>query len=89
MGHLRPGKDPFRTALAARLLPECSKVRVLHLGSALSDDMREQAEAEQRDNPRYRWLGELPRGTALRTLSRCRLLALTSQLEGGANVVSE
>lgn len=89
LGHLRPVKDPFRTALAARLLPPDSRIRVLHLGAALSDDMAEQARAEMAANPRYRWLGERPRGEALRTLARCRLLALTSQLEGGANAVSE
>jgi putative glycosyltransferase (TIGR04348 family) len=89
MGHLRPVKDPFRTAWAVRLLPVDSRVRVLHLGAALSDDMAEQARAEMAVNPRYHWLGERPRGQALRTLARCRLLALTSQLEGGANVISE
>jgi putative glycosyltransferase (TIGR04348 family) len=89
MGHLRPVKDPFRTALAARLLPASSRVRVVHLGAALSDDMAGQALAEAADNPRYAWLGELPREEALRVLSRCRLLALTSVLEGGANVISE
>ena len=89
MGHLRPVKDPFRTALATRLLPPESRLRVLHLGGALSDDMAAQARAEAADNPRYRWLGDVPRWKALRILSRCRLLALTSVLEGGANVVSE
>jgi putative glycosyltransferase (TIGR04348 family) len=89
MGHLRPVKDPFRTAEAARLLPADSRVRVVHLGAALSADMERQARAEERDNPRYRWLGEVPRGPALRTLARCRLLSLTSRLEGGANVISE
>ena len=89
MGHLRPVKDPFRTAQAARLLPADSRIRVLHLGGALSEDMAEQARAEAADNPRYRWFGEQPRGKAQRILSRCRLLSLTSQLEGGANVISE
>jgi putative glycosyltransferase (TIGR04348 family) len=89
MGHLRPVKDPFRTAHAAWLLPASSRIRVLHLGAALSPDMAEAARAEEVVNPRYRWLGEQPRGRALRTLARCRLLSLTSQLEGGANVVSE
>lgn len=89
MGHLRPVKDPFRTALAARLLPADSRIRVLHLGGALSDDMAAQAQAEAAANPRYRWLGERPRGKVLRLLGRCRLLSLTSQLEGGANVISE
>jgi hypothetical protein len=35
IGHLRSEKDPFRTALAARLLPAESKVRVLHYGKAV------------------------------------------------------
>jgi putative glycosyltransferase (TIGR04348 family) len=89
LGHLRPVKDPFRTALAARLLPPASRLQVLHLGAALSEEMAEQARAEAASNPRYRWLGEVPRWKALRLLARCQLLVLTSQLEGGANVVSE
>jgi putative glycosyltransferase (TIGR04348 family) len=88
-GHLRPVKDPFRTALAARLLPDSSRIMVLHLGAALDEDMAEQARAMVAANPRYISLGELPRSEALRVLSRCRLLSLTSELEGGANVISE
>ena len=80
LGHLRPVKDPFRTARAARLLPSDSRVRVLHLGAALSPEMAEEARAEAARNPRYRWLGELPRWRALRVLARCRLLVLTSKL---------
>jgi putative glycosyltransferase (TIGR04348 family) len=89
MGHLRPVKDPFRTALAARLLPDSSRVKVLQLGAALSDDMAEQARALAAGNSRYEWLGDVPSSEALRLLSRCRLLSLTSKLEGGANVISE
>jgi putative glycosyltransferase (TIGR04348 family) len=89
LGHLRPVKDPFRTALASRLLPPTSQVRVLHFGGALSPDMAEQARAEAAANPRYRWLGDQPRAKAQRALARSRLLVLTSRLEGGANVISE
>ncbi len=89
MGHMRQVKDPFRTARAARLLPASSRLRVVHVGAALSPDMEEQARAEEQANPRYTWLGELPRWQALRRLARSRLLVLTSQMEGGANVVSE
>jgi glycosyltransferase involved in cell wall biosynthesis len=89
LGHLRAVKDPFRTAMAARLLPTTSRVRVLHVGSALSEEMAEQARVEAESNPRYRWLGELPRWQALRVLARSRLLVLTSQMEGGANAISE
>lgn len=89
MGHLREVKDPFRTAMAARLLPVSSRIRVVHLGAALTPDMERRAVEEARSNARYQWLGELPRWKALRVLSRCRLLSLTSQMEGGANVISE
>ena len=89
MGHLRPVKDPLRTALAARQLPAASRIQVLHIGGALSEELAEQAQVEAARNPRYRWLGELPRSEALGVLSRCRLLALTSESEGGANAISE
>jgi putative glycosyltransferase (TIGR04348 family) len=89
VGHLRKEKDPLRTALAARLLPVDSRIRVLHAGKALSEQMRRAALREQRENPRYRWLGELPRWQARALIARSRLLAITSQMEGGANVLSE
>ena len=89
LGHLRPVKDPFRTALAARLLPATSRLRVLHVGKALSDEMAERTQVEMATNPRYHWLGELPRWQALRVLARSRVLVLSSLTEGGANVISE
>ena len=89
IGHMRPLKDPFRTARAARLLPSSSRIQVVHVGAATSEEMEEGACVEQASNPRYRWLGELPRWRALRILTSSRLLALTSQMEGGANVVCE
>jgi putative glycosyltransferase (TIGR04348 family) len=89
LGHLRPVKDPFRAALAARRLPADSRVRILQIGRPLGDSMEGRAVAEDARSPRYRWLGELPRWKALRLLARSRLLVLTSKMEGGANVVSE
>ena len=89
VGHLRPVKDPFRTAMASRALPESSRIRVLHLGGALSSSMEQRAVSEMELNSRYRWLGELPRWKTLRTVARSRLLALTSKQEGGANAISE
>src|SRR6266404_3120816 len=84
VAHMRKVKDPLRTARAARLLPADSRIRVLHAGRPLSDEMKRDALLEQHENPRYRWLGELPGWKA-----RSRLLAITSEMEGGANVVSE
>jgi glycosyltransferase involved in cell wall biosynthesis len=89
LGHLRPVKDPFRTAAAARLLPPQSRVQVLHVGGALSTEMEQQAATEEASNPRYRWLGELPRWRALQVLARSEVLVITSQMEGGANAVCE
>lgn len=89
LGHLRLVKDPFRTAWAARLLPPSSRVQVVQVGAALDATMAVQAREEEAVNSRYRWLGELPRQEALGILASSHLLALTSELEGGANVVSE
>lgn len=89
LGHLRRVKDPFRTAAAARLLPSSSRIRVLHVGKAIEPGMAARAQAEQRRNPRYQWLGSLPHAQARKVLAQSRLLCLTSRLEGGANVLSE
>jgi putative glycosyltransferase (TIGR04348 family) len=89
VGHLRPVKDPFRTAEAARLLPPDSRVRVWHVGAALSPEMEARAREEMAANPRYRWLGERSRGGTMRLLARAHLLSLTSISEGGANVIGE
>jgi len=89
IGHLRPVKDPFRAALAARRLPRGSGIRVLHLGGAMDEGMASRARAEMKVNPRYRWLGEQSRARVWRILARSALLVLSSKLEGGANVLSE
>jgi putative glycosyltransferase (TIGR04348 family) len=89
VAHLRPEKDPFRAARAARALASPTRVRIVHAGSALSSQMRDQAQAEMRSNPRYLWLGELAPWKARRLIARARLLCITSQMEGGANVLSE
>jgi putative glycosyltransferase (TIGR04348 family) len=89
VGHLRDEKDPLRTALAARLLPLESRVRILHAGAPLSPAWKRAALREARENPRYRFLGELPLARARALIARSRVLSLTSRLEGGANVVSE
>jgi putative glycosyltransferase (TIGR04348 family) len=89
VGHLRPVKDPFRAAQAARLLSPASALRIVHLGAALTDDMAEYARRESRDNPRYEWLGDLPHDVAMATMARCRLVALTSLSEGGPAAIAE
>ena len=89
VGHLRPVKDPFLAAEAARLVPASSRLRVLQVGAALSEDMRSRAEAEQALDRRYRWLGALARRETLRTIASSHVLVVSSRMEGGANVVAE
>lgn len=89
LAHLRAVKDPFLAAEATRLLPLSSRVRVIHCGAPIDPGTAERARAETAANPRYRWLGDVPREDALRHLATARVLLLTSRLEGGANAVSE
>lgn len=88
-GHLRAEKDPFRAAAAARFLPEESRIRIIHMGGAMSEEMAREARAWEAREPRYRWLGELEHWRAMRRLARARLMVISSRMEGGANVVSE
>jgi putative glycosyltransferase (TIGR04348 family) len=89
VGHLRPVKDPFRAAEAATLLDSDSKIRILHLGAALSADMADRARREEKTNSRYQWFGDLPHDDALAVMARCRLLAITSLSEGGPAAIAE
>ena len=89
LAHLRAVKDPLRVAYAVRGLPSLSKIQVKHAGAVLDTDFGRQVEAEQRTNPRYQWLGPLSHENAMDLLARSHMLVLTSQLEGGANVISE
>lgn len=89
IGHLRPVKDPFRAAMAARRLPPTSRVRILHFGEALSESMAARARAEEERNKRYRWHGLVSPREILVLLRDCHLLVVSSKHEGGANVISE
>ena len=76
-------------ARAAELLPASSRMRVVHAGAPLEAVLEREARHETRSNPRYRWLGPLPRAETLRMIASSRALLVTSLSEGGANVVSE
>lgn len=89
LGHLRYEKDPFRCALALKRLPPDSRIQVTHAGEALSPAMERRAQQIMAREPRYHWIGEVPRGQARRLLARSRLLVLSSRMEGGANVIGE
>jgi len=73
IGHLRPVKDPFRAAMAARLLPDSSRIQIIHVGGAIDEKMAERARREMEINPRYRWIGEQPHWRARQILMRSQL----------------
>ena len=89
IGHLRTVKDPFRTALAARCLPDSSRIRVIQIGGVLQPRMASRARDEEQRNERYQWIGEHSRAQTLHRLARARLMVISSRMEGGANVVGE
>ncbi len=89
IGHLRAEKDPLRPALAVRILPADSRVRVHQYGMAHGPEWAERAEIEMRTNARYHWHGELARHQIRKVYRRTNLLVLPSLMEGGANVISE
>jgi len=88
LGHLREEKDPFRIVAALRQMPG-EALDVVQAGAALSASMARAAKRHMREDPRYRWLGDLPHWQAMRLLSRSHAMVISSLMEGGAHVVSE
>jgi putative glycosyltransferase (TIGR04348 family) len=89
IGHLRDEKDPFRAVAALALLADRRELEVVQLGGPLDPALGLEAERWMAREPRYRWLGSVPHGRALRELARSHLLVVSSKMEGGANVISE
>lgn len=89
IGHLREEKDPFCLARSLPLLPSESKIHVRHLGKALNAQMEGLAKNFNKTLERYQWIGELSHVDALKMLSQSRLMVISSNMEGGAHVVSE
>lgn len=89
IGHLRGVKDPFRTAMASRLLPKTSRIRVVQVGKAMGERIAVSARREMHLNPRYHWLGEKSAKQAMEILRSSQLCVNSSRMEGGANAVSE
>lgn len=89
LGHLREEKDPFRAALALKLIPPRETIELVHLGKPMSPAMAAQAKTLMSDDPRYRWLGGVPHWRALGWLGRSHLMVISSRMEGGANAIVE
>ena len=88
-GHLREVKDPLLTACAARLVPDRSRLRIVHFGKAHDDLWAAKATEETRNNRRYVWRGEVLSWQVRRQFARSHAMVISSVAEGGANVVSE
>ncbi|MEW6071019.1 MAG: selenoneine biosynthesis selenosugar synthase SenB [Planctomycetota bacterium] len=89
VANLRPVKDPLLAARAARRLPARSRIRIVGIGETLDAALGAELARERAANPRFLWLGALPRLATLRRIAAARLLVSTSRAEGGAGVVSE
>ena len=89
IGHLREEKDPFRCAMALSYLPQNSRIRICHMGRAMSAEMDNQARQWMAREPRYRWIGEIPHWQVRKRLARSCAMVISSRMEGGANVISE
>ncbi|NNC87631.1 MAG: TIGR04348 family glycosyltransferase [Akkermansiaceae bacterium] len=89
VGHLRGVKDPMQAALASRLLPAGSRLVVKHAGAIAEEGFRPVVEEEQRVNPRYTWMGELPNDEVRRLMAESQAMVISSRQEGGARVVGE
>ncbi|NQW57581.1 MAG: TIGR04348 family glycosyltransferase, partial [Polynucleobacter sp.] len=89
IGHLRPEKDPFCFVRALPSIPTQSRLRVVHIGQAMDQDMAIQAQDAVSSEKRYQWLGKLTHAQTMRWLTRSHLMVISSLMEGGAHVVSE
>jgi putative glycosyltransferase (TIGR04348 family) len=89
VGHLREEKDPACFMRAARHLREREDLSFLQIGRALDDTLAAMARRTESDCPRYRWIGEQPRGVARQHMRHAQLLVSTSRMEGGAQVIVE
>nr|WP_315395613.1 selenoneine biosynthesis selenosugar synthase SenB [uncultured Duganella sp.] len=88
IGHLRAEKDPYTFMRAAALVASPS-ARLVHIGGALEPALATAAEVTAGQQPRYRWLGAMAHAATRQRLKRSHAMALTSHMEGGANVIIE
>ena len=93
VGHMRAEKDPLTPMRALELLPDDSRVRLIHIGEALQSEYLEAAQALQaRSWPataRYLWLAGLPHGATRQRIRHAHAMVISSIMEGGANVIIE
>ncbi len=88
IGHLRSEKDPL-TFMRAAALVSAPTARLIHIGGVLEPELAGAAKATAAQQLRYHWLGAMPHTDTRLRLGRSRAMALTSKMEGGANVIIE
>ncbi|MGZ5662658.1 MAG: glycosyltransferase, partial [Usitatibacter sp.] len=74
---------------AMELLPGGLAISVRHIGAALDPALAEAAQDLERREPRYRYVGALPRGLTRAAIAAAHVLIHPSTVEGGANVIVE
>lgn len=89
VGHLREEKDPRTLFRALERVPAHLAIRVRHIGAPLDPDLGQAARALAQREPRYRYLGALPRGLTRSAIAAAHVLIHPSVVEGGANVIVE
>lgn len=89
VGHLRAEKNPQFVWRLLRKLPADLPLRIRHVGMALDPALGREAEQVAAADPRYRWLGGLPRPRTRQIIRASHLLLHPSNLEGGAQAVIE
>jgi putative glycosyltransferase (TIGR04348 family) len=88
IGHLRGEKDPL-TFMHAAAQVRTPRARLIHIGGALEPALAEAARSTAALQPRYQWLGAMAHAATRQRLKRSHAMALTSHMEGGANVIIE
>jgi hypothetical protein len=80
---LRAVKDPLRAAVAARRLPESSRVRVKLAGAVIEPKLEKAALEEAAFNERFEYLGELTHSRAMALLAKSKVLVVSSFRRAG------
>jgi len=89
VGHLREEKNPRLVWRLLERLPPDLRIRFQHAGAGLDAQLAARATDVAARDPRYRWLGNLPRPQARQLMRRCHVLLHPSNMEGGAQAVIE
>ena len=93
VGHMRPEKDPFRTAMARAVLAarRPGSACCAHSARPLSEGMARRAERERVTESRVTKLAgrDYRTGRPRQQMARSHLLSITSHMEGSCNVLCE